>query len=190
MAPDRPPRPFFFFAARPPDNVVTSIAQAWETLGTGEPLRRDKLHVTLLPVPELPDAESPSPAVIAALTRAGSSLKLPAFDLSFDRIETWRHARGPDRPMVLTGPDVRFRNGRSEVNNLISTRIHGLDFHRGMIRHATMHRRGLSSRRHLVVRAVPPLRLSEPLRRYHASVRGRRGAATSCLVSRISRADL
>lgn len=57
MAPDRPPRPFFFFAARPPDNVVTSIAQAWETLGTGEPLRRDKLHVTLLPVPELPDAE-------------------------------------------------------------------------------------------------------------------------------------
>lgn len=52
-----------------------------------------------------------------------------------------------------------FRNGRSEVNDLVSKQIHGLDFYREMVRHARDHRRVASSRRPSLVLAVPRIRV-------------------------------
>ncbi len=46
--------------------------------------------------------------------------------------------------------------------------------------------RGVTS----VLETIFPAMRQGPLRRYHASVSGRRRAATSCLVSWVSRADL
>jgi 2'-5' RNA ligase len=93
------PSHFFFYASCPPEAVAREMAEAWESLGTGETLRRDKLHMTLLlvtDVVELPEG------LIDQLVAAGSTIRRPAFDVEFDRLATWRHGRGRNNPIVLT----------------------------------------------------------------------------------------
>lgn len=99
MARSRPPSPFHFFAALPPLPVTDQIAEAWHRFGTGEALRRDKLHLTLIPVAE---ADPPPEDLLIAMQGAGDGIDLPAFSISFDRLETWPQRGRHDHPLVLT----------------------------------------------------------------------------------------
>lgn len=95
----RPPSPFHFFAALPPLPVADQIATAWQRFGTGEPLRRDKLHLTLIPVAQ---SDLPPDRLQAAMQAAGDLIDLPAFPVTFDRLETWPQRGRQDHPLVLT----------------------------------------------------------------------------------------
>ena len=68
----------------------------------GKPIRKDRLHVTLIHVGDYQNA-LPS-TVIEALQRAGASLAAPAFDVAFDSASSFSGAPGR-HPHVLLGDE-------------------------------------------------------------------------------------
>lgn len=95
-----------FFALRPDDEaagVIARVAEA-EHAARGLPARLRPcsiFHITLHYFSCF-DGE-PDPALVAAGCRAASEVNHPAFDLSFDRFESWGGAGARQHPFVLTG---------------------------------------------------------------------------------------
>lgn len=117
MAKPRTPRPathFLFFAAIPPAKIADQIAEAWQTLGTGENLRADKLHMTLLPLTEVPTLDQ---SLIDAAIRAGDGLVVPPFEIAFDHLSAW-HGRPLNRPLVLATQDGHSAGADALVGGL------------------------------------------------------------------------
>lgn len=110
------PSHFLFYAARPSAAVAQEMAEAWESLGTGEALRRDKLHMTLLPVTDVVDLPD---GLIDLLAAAGDTIRRPAFDIELDRLVTWRHGRGRNNPIVLTEHEGRSFGAEGIVRDLL-----------------------------------------------------------------------
>ncbi|MGA0617199.1 2'-5' RNA ligase family protein [Paracoccus sp. KR1-242] len=108
---------FFFFAARPPEDVAEQMADAWQTLGTGEKLRRDKLHMTILLVA---DVSVVPEGLVDQLLNVGAAVTCPVFDVQFDRLATWRHGRARNNPLVLTVAGGRSVEGEALAAALLS----------------------------------------------------------------------
>ena len=66
----------------------------------GKPIRRDRLHITLIHVGDYPGALPL--AIVEALRQAGGDLVVPAFEVTFDRASSFSGARGR-HPHVLLG---------------------------------------------------------------------------------------
>jgi len=66
----------------------------------GKPIRKDRLHVTLVHIGDYPN-EAP-PTVVEAMRQAGGSLAAPAFEVLFDRVSSFAGAPGK-YPHVLVG---------------------------------------------------------------------------------------
>ncbi|MBD9528346.1 2'-5' RNA ligase family protein [Paracoccus sp. PAR01] len=108
---------FFFYAARPPDAVADQMAEVWQLFGTGDKLRRDKLHMTLLPVTDV--AEVPE-GMVELLLAAGATVRQPSFEMELDRLVTWHHGRGHNNPLVLTTATGRSAGADAVVRALNS----------------------------------------------------------------------
>lgn len=112
----RVPTHFFFYAARPPADVAEQMADAWQRLGTGEKLRRDKLHMTILLVT---DVEAVPDGLLGQLTQAGASVAAPAFDIALDRLATWHQGRGRNNQLVLTSAQGRHPGAENVARALL-----------------------------------------------------------------------
>lgn len=96
-------RLFFGLMLPPPEAETASevLARSRADHGLkGKPVRKDRLHVTLIHVGDYPDA-LPS-TVVEALRQAGASLAPPSFDVAFDRVSSFSGAPGK-HPHVLLG---------------------------------------------------------------------------------------
>lgn len=95
-----------FFALRPDEATAERIARivtaAHAARGLPARLRPPRIfHITLHYFGGF-DGE-PDARVVAAARRAAAELARPAFDLGFDRFESWGAARAAQHPFVLTG---------------------------------------------------------------------------------------
>ncbi|WP_347267788.1 2'-5' RNA ligase family protein [Paracoccus sp. (in: a-proteobacteria)] len=90
---------FLLLAAQPPPEVALQIERAWKRLGRSERFRRNRLHMTILPLLRCPHLDA---AMVEALKRPLAGLRFPAFDLRLDLIDTFGPPRRRDRPLVLT----------------------------------------------------------------------------------------
>jgi 2'-5' RNA ligase len=79
----RRPDHVLFFAAIPPPDINAQMAKAWQTFGTGEDFRHDKLHLSIHAVAE---ADNLDPILITRAQKAPISLRTAPFTLSFDRL--------------------------------------------------------------------------------------------------------
>jgi RNA 2',3'-cyclic 3'-phosphodiesterase len=92
-----------FFALLPPANAGTRIAQIAQRLHHehglhGEPLEKQRFHVTLLYLgQDLPDD------VVAAAAEAAAAVAVSQFDVAFDRAMSL--PRGGKQPLALCGGD-------------------------------------------------------------------------------------
>lgn len=95
-----------FFALRPDEEHAERIARVvtaeHEARGLAPRLRPGRIfHITLHYFGYC-DGE-PDPQLVALAGRAASEVNHPAFDLSFDRLESWGGAGARKHPFVLTG---------------------------------------------------------------------------------------
>lgn len=95
-----------FFALRPDDETAERIARfvttAHEARGLPPRLRPSRIfHVTLHYFGRF-DGE-PDTRLVATAQRAAAEVVRPAFDLGFDRFESWGDEHASQHPFVLTG---------------------------------------------------------------------------------------
>lgn len=74
------------FAAVPPSNLTAEMAAAWQSLGTGERLRHDKLHLSIHAVALV---EVLDPTLLDRARQVPSFLRTTPFALEFDRLQTF-----------------------------------------------------------------------------------------------------
>lgn len=107
--PDQGPptaRHVLFFAAVPPEDIKAQMASAWALHGSGESLRHDKLHLSLLSVVETPDLD---PVLVTRARQAPGALRTAPFSLRLDRLMTYPN-HPTNRPLVMVpdkaGPEL------------------------------------------------------------------------------------
>jgi 2'-5' RNA ligase len=92
-----------FFALQPDVTAITQINETADVLRmqhklSGRFITADRLHVTLHFVG---DSSAISPEQLESVHAAAAAIKLPAFDVSFDKALSFRSAKA-ERPLVLT----------------------------------------------------------------------------------------
>lgn len=95
-----------FFALQPDEATAERFArvvtQEHETRGLKPRLRPSRIfHVTLHFFGRFPDR--PDPQLVKLAMQAAAEVDWPAFDLCFDRFESWGHENAKKFPFVLTG---------------------------------------------------------------------------------------
>lgn len=103
-----------FFAAVPPPEIRDQLAQAWQTLGTGEPFRYDTLHLTIYPVAGVDHLD---PMLVQRACQAANVLRTAPFILRLDRLATFNGDPG-NYPLVAT------TEGKSHKINEIAADLH------------------------------------------------------------------
>ena len=87
-----------FFAAVPPPDIKTAMERAWQTFGTGDPFRCDKLHLSIYAVAEVDHVD---PTLVKRARQAANVLRTAPFTLRFDHLTTFGGA--PDHyPLVVS----------------------------------------------------------------------------------------
>lgn len=92
------PAHVLFFAAVPPPEIRDRIAEVWQRQDVDARFRGELLHLSVqaaAAVDEVPQA------LVDVLRRVGADTRGLAFELSFDRVETFGSGPGP-RPIVLS----------------------------------------------------------------------------------------
>lgn len=86
-----------FFAAVPPPDIKDRMAKAWQTFGTGEAIRYDKLHLSIHAVAGVDHVD---PILVKRAWQAADVLRTAPFILRFDHLATLSGDPGND-PLVL-----------------------------------------------------------------------------------------
>jgi RNA 2',3'-cyclic 3'-phosphodiesterase len=109
--PNAGPRPrgssTLFFALLPPADALSRIVDLRALLRTdeqlsGRPIDADRLHITLI---DLGGFDEPPPAVLESAMRAAASIRVPPFEIVFNRALSFARRIGKP-PFVLCGPEM------------------------------------------------------------------------------------
>jgi 2'-5' RNA ligase len=154
--PPRPGRKFgasqkerLFFAALPPPDlrgVIHALAEEEKRAHgfAGTLIRPEHLHVTLF---HLGDWRTLPQELIAQASAAAAGVMAPAFDVTFDKLASFRNRTGI-RPFVLTGPADSWRPLRAALGQALKGvglggAVHDLE---DFIPHVTLLRDGKSAK--------------------------------------------
>ncbi len=112
--PARRPDHVLFFAAVPPPEIKDQLAQAWQTMGTGEPFRYNTLHLSIYSVA---GADHLDPMLVQRARQAANGMRTAPFTLRLDRLATFQGSSG-NLPLVMT------MEGKSHKLNEIAADLH------------------------------------------------------------------